>query len=344
MAVNTAKGAAAGAESETRQTGQTGKTPGTQSGPADARTHPGPAREQGLPLFFQQQAAGDRTGQRGTEGAAVPPKTAEGKGTPPPYPPAEGSGKETSSSSEGARGVPALEQSGRAQASRATSALPDVGPSGAKQAISQGAKQVLSQAGDAAKAAAGAAPAEPAGGQAGSATAGLRSTAPGQEATRSGQGLGEAAEQVAESIRATGGRTGRQVTVRLHPPELGRVRIVLQSEGESVRGTVRVDVPETLSKLQQEAATLMQRLQAEGIDLRRLDVMLNQDQAGGQTGQDAAFRQGHSGPDGRFPGAEGGTPASADGEAGDAAAAEADARDAEVAAAGRDGVSINVQV
>ncbi|MEA3246909.1 MAG: hypothetical protein U9Q74_12205, partial [Gemmatimonadota bacterium] len=50
--------------------------------------------------------------------------------------------------------------------------------------------------------------------------------------------------------------------------------------------------PETLSKLQQEAAPLMHRLQAEGIDLRRLDVMLNQDQAGGQAGGQGGRGQG----------------------------------------------------
>jgi flagellar hook-length control protein FliK len=205
-------------------------------------------------------------------------------------------------------------------------------------------KQVVSGAGDGAKAAAGTVAAEAAGGQAEAASASVRGAGAGRPpADLAGRPLGDAAEQVAESIRATGGRAGRQVTVHLNPPELGRVRIVLESEGDSVRGTVRVDVPETLSKLQQEAAPLMQRLQAEGIDLRRLDVALNQEQAGGQAGRDAAFGQGQNDPDAWTPGTAGQARVSADGDA-VAAAAEAEGPDGAGVASGRSDGSINVQV
>jgi len=180
-------------------------------------------------------------------------------------------------------------------------------------------------------------------GQTGTASAG-RPGAASQPAGAQTQRLGTAADQVAETIRATAGRNGRQVTVHLNPPELGRVRIVLESEGESVRGTVRVDVPETLTKLQQEAAPLMQRLQAEGIDLKRLDVMLNQEQPGGQAGQDAAFGQGRSDPDGWLPGAPGQAVASADGDVVDAGGAETAGPDGPAAAAGALDGSIDVQV
>jgi len=171
-----------------------------------------------------------------------------------------------------------------------------------------------------------------------------RTGAASQPAGAEAQRLGTAADQVAETIRATAGRSGRQVTVHLNPPELGRVRIVLESEGDSVRGTVRVDVPETLAKLQQEAAPLMQRLQAEGIDLKRLDVMLNQEQPGGQAGQDAAFAQGRSDPDAWLPGQPGEAAASAEGDAADADGTETAGSDGPADAAGALAGSIDVQV
>ncbi len=185
-------------------------------------------------------------------------------------------------------------------------------------------------------------PAEPSTVQPSQATAGGRAGAAAQQTGGAAARLSDAADQVAESIRATGGRAGRQVTVHLNPPELGRVRIALESEGDSIRGSVRVDVPETLSRLQQEAAPLMQRLQAEGIDLKRLDVTLNQEQTGGQGEQDAAFGQGRSDPDAWQPGASGEVFASADGEAA-AADPATDGPDDAVAAAGRPAGSINVQ-
>ena len=293
--------------------------PGLGSSQAEAgggESASGRGQEPILSAFLQGQDADGQAPQRDGEGAAqpdAPPKAAAGKAA-----------------------LPALEQGDRAPASRPAAAVADGGASAAKHAFLQAAEAV--------KGATGMAPAETSNSQVGSPTAAARSSAPAQGQARAGQTLGEAADQVAESIRAAGGRTGRQIIVHLHPPELGRVRIALRTEGESVRGVVRVDVPETLAKLQQEAAPLMHRLQAEGIDLRRLDVMLNQDQAGGQAGHDAAFRQGQNDPDAWFPDAAGETFGSAEGGAAPAAPAETDGQDDQAVSAGRVGGSINVQV
>ena len=106
-----------------------------------------------------------------------------------------------------------------------------------------------------------------------------------------GTATGDVADQVAESIRASGAPTGRQIVVQLQPPDLGRVRIVFRSVGDAVRGVVRVDNPETLSRLEREAAPLMQRLASSGIDVRRLDMMLSDSQSDDMT-QNPAFREG----------------------------------------------------
>jgi flagellar hook-length control protein FliK len=169
--------------------------------------------------------------------------------------------------------------------------------------------------------------------------AGSAAQADGPAAARPGQTGAGVADQVAESIRASGGRTDREIEVRLHPPELGRLRITLRSDGEAVRGVVRVEVPETAARLQQEAAPLLARLQADGIDVRRLDVVLNQNSQGGTGGQTPAFRQGQGSPDawGSEPGDYPYTPAGHGFEA----AAEGDAT---AEAAGGRGLSLNVQV
>jgi len=118
--------------------------------------------------------------------------------------------------------------------------------------------------------------------------------------------------------------------------------VTLRAEGDAIRGLVRVDTPETLSRLQQEAAPLMHRLQADGIDIRRLDVMLNQPHDGGQGQQDPAFRESQGDPNtwsthtAGEPFADAGAPAGGPPETGTA--------DEPAGTAGATGGSVNVQV
>jgi len=167
------------------------------------------------------------------------------------------------------------------------------------------------------------------------------------EAGQTGQGLGDAAGQVAESIRATGGQTDRQILVNLNPPELGQVRILLRNEADGIHGIIRAEAPETLTKLQQEAAPLVARLQADGIEIRRLDFGLTEQQNGHQADAGAAFRDGQAqadawaGEDGPRPGGSGEASGVASDELDEAV--EADAGASGEARAGTAG-SVNVQV
>jgi len=145
------------------------------------------------------------------------------------------------------------------------------------------------------------------------------------------------ADQVAEGIRTSGTPADREIVVRLHPPELGRVRITLESKDGAIRGVVRVDSPDTLEKLQQEAGPLLGRLQADGVNVRRLDVLLNPDQPGGEHGHPGAFAQGETDPQGAWTGANGQPLAESD-----AAAEAADPEDEAAEAVARGG-SVNVQ-
>ena len=107
-------------------------------------------------------------------------------------------------------------------------------------------------------------------------------------------------DQIARVVRANAARTGRQIVVRLNPPELGRVRLMLHSDGSDVRGVLKVESPETLAELQREAGALVQRLAESGVQLRRLDVDLADDGSQGSDSGGSLARGGqgqtHDGP------------------------------------------------
>lgn len=83
------------------------------------------------------------------------------------------------------------------------------------------------------------------------------------------------AEQVIENIRQAVQNGQRDLTINLNPPELGRLRIRMYTEGDEIRGRLEVDNPRSFNEIRQQAELLTQRLVEEGIMLRRLDVHLS---------------------------------------------------------------------
>jgi len=81
--------------------------------------------------------------------------------------------------------------------------------------------------------------------------------------------------QVAQHLRAGNLRAGQQIVIRLNPPELGTVRLSLEAQGKDLRGRLEVDNPRALSEFQRETATLLSRLADSGINLRRMEIVLN---------------------------------------------------------------------
>ena len=84
-----------------------------------------------------------------------------------------------------------------------------------------------------------------------------------------------ASRQITDAVRTSAARNGQQIVVRLNPPELGRVRVMLRSEGNDLRGVLEVESPRTLQQLQREAPALLARLADAGIQLRRMDMSLS---------------------------------------------------------------------
>ena len=102
------------------------------------------------------------------------------------------------------------------------------------------------------------------------------------------------ADQIVQSIRAAGVRENQQIVVNLTPPELGKVRVTLRSSGHEIRGVLEADNPDTLRRLEREAAGLTQRLGDAGLDVRRMDVVMTR-QDGQATSQNPNARGDGSG-------------------------------------------------
>ncbi len=94
-------------------------------------------------------------------------------------------------------------------------------------------------------------------------------------------------DQVTEAFRASAADQGRQIVIRLNPPELGKVRITLNASGRDVHGVVAVDNSRTLLELQREAPMLLERLSDAGIQLRRMEMALTDHQDEGETASDS---------------------------------------------------------
>jgi flagellar hook-length control protein FliK len=128
-------------------------------------------------------------------------------------------------------------------------------------------------------------------GQQTTATAGSTSTAASaapavsaSPATASAEMAGDVAQvnvvhQVAQGVTGQAG-LGRQVVVQLDPPELGSVRVTFQEDGQGLRGVLEVQHADTANQLQRETTELMNRLAAEGIQVRRLDVVVEPQSTG----------------------------------------------------------------
>lgn len=92
--------------------------------------------------------------------------------------------------------------------------------------------------------------------------------------------------QIAQAFRAGNARTDGQIVINLNPPELGKVRLEFASQGKELRAVLRVDNPKTMAELQQEAPALVERLGQSGVEVKRIEVVLNN-----QTSTDSSYAE-----------------------------------------------------
>jgi len=99
-------------------------------------------------------------------------------------------------------------------------------------------------------------------------------------------------QQVSASLAASRARGNQEVVVRLSPPELGRIRLQVTSDGKELRAALEVDNARTFEEIHRQAPALVQRLIDSGLDVKGIDVSLNDSPAGEQhaDGSDGMLR------------------------------------------------------
>ncbi len=110
-------------------------------------------------------------------------------------------------------------------------------------------------------------------------------------------------EQILESIQSSSTQQAgtQQITIRLHPPELGKVFIKFEEQENQLTGLVEVSKAQTRYEVEQALPQIVQNLADCGIQIKRLEVMLTdqnqQNSYGDELLQDGLFQQHHDLPE-----------------------------------------------
>ena len=88
----------------------------------------------------------------------------------------------------------------------------------------------------------------------------------------------EIGKQILESIHSSLSQQGQdqQITIRLNPPELGKVFIKFDERDSQIIGLLEVSKPQTRIEIQQALPQIIQNLQDSGIQIKRLEVVLSE--------------------------------------------------------------------
>ena len=105
---------------------------------------------------------------------------------------------------------------------------------------------------------------------------------PGQ--TSSSNVSADVGKQILESIHKSASQQGaeKQITVRLNPPELGKVFIRFRQQDAELTGLMEVSKPQTRFEIEQALPQIIRNLADSGIQIKRLEVMLSNEEQPGQ--------------------------------------------------------------
>lgn len=104
-------------------------------------------------------------------------------------------------------------------------------------------------------------------------------------------------KQILESIHSSVSRQGtdQEITVRLNPPELGNVIIKFQEQDNQVTGLLEVSKSQTRFEIEQALPQIVRDLADSGIQVKRLEVVLsNQQNLGQETLREQLMQNGGS--------------------------------------------------
>ncbi|MHC4395199.1 MAG: flagellar hook-length control protein FliK [Planctomycetota bacterium] len=82
-------------------------------------------------------------------------------------------------------------------------------------------------------------------------------------------------EQIQESISSSLSRNDQQITIRLNPPELGKVFIKFQAQENEITGILEVSKAQTRYEVEQALPEVIRNLADSGIEVRRLEVVIS---------------------------------------------------------------------
>ncbi|MFA5238945.1 MAG: flagellar hook-length control protein FliK [Phycisphaerae bacterium] len=84
--------------------------------------------------------------------------------------------------------------------------------------------------------------------------------------------------QIQESIHSSFQSGNQQIVIRLNPPELGKVDIRFTEQGDNITALLQVDKLQTKDRIQQALPEVIQNLQNAGIQIKRVEVVLTNQQ------------------------------------------------------------------
>ncbi|MGB2866469.1 MAG: flagellar hook-length control protein FliK, partial [Sedimentisphaerales bacterium] len=91
-------------------------------------------------------------------------------------------------------------------------------------------------------------------------------------------------KQILESIHSSVSQQGteKQITIRLNPPELGKVSITFRQQDAELTGLMEVSKAQTRFEIEQTLPQIIRNLADSGIQIKRLEVMLSNEEQSGQ--------------------------------------------------------------
>jgi flagellar hook-length control protein FliK len=97
---------------------------------------------------------------------------------------------------------------------------------------------------------------------------------PAADVVPQGQQKQQLMEQIFESIQSSMQQDSRQITIRLNPPELGKVFIKFQENNDHIVGILKVSEAQTRYDIEKVLPQLIQHLTDCGVVIKRLEVVL----------------------------------------------------------------------
>ena len=114
-------------------------------------------------------------------------------------------------------------------------------------------------------------------------------------------------EKMLESVQSCSSQEAgtKQITLRLNPPELGKVYIKFEEQGNQIAGLLEVSKAQTRYEVERALPNIIQNLADSGIEIKRLEVMLTnqgeQQSFKDELLQDGLFQQHHYFPEDNNP-------------------------------------------